>query len=807
MTLRIKLILGFLLTTGIIVLISLVNAFYIKQVRDDLSEIGNSSLGEMTGASLIHINVLKINSNLRELLIEYKEQRPDEVGLSQNEIIDALDRLGEGIEVLSRSNRLGIELAETEEKEDERNEQKIIAETRLIIKEYDKLIRIFIKDLPVKGAAWADGFFEAEMEPLARRLEINTDWLIRDTLDEIGGEVQETNESIYRNLTLSLLASALGIALSLGIGLLVSRRMTRPIEALHRAMNRLRSGNEELHVEPPQGKDELVDLTRAFNQMVSELHNRTTSIDNLNREIAIRTEIEAALRDSEAKYRLLIENAEDAILIVQKEQIQFANPATYRILGYSKTELPHWIGNLVHPEDREMILGRHRKRIQGESIESSYVFRMISKTGKTKWVQITAVLMTWMDQPAVLAFIRDISVQKALEEQIQRSHKMEALGALAGGVAHDLNNILSGIVSYPELLLMDIPEESPLREPILSIKQSGEKAAAIVQDLLTLARRGVVTRIVTNLNSIVSECLKSPEYRQLKNDHPEANVRVDLEKHLLNLLGSPFHLSKVLMNLVSNALEAMPHGGNLTIITENAYIEKAQARAQTLEEGDYVVLRVVDDGTGMTAEEVERVFEPFYSKKEMGKSGTGLGMAVVWGTVKDHGGHIQIHSEPGKGTEITILFPITRKEISRENNLPALSDYAGNGEFILVVDDMAEQRELAQMILKKLRYNVVGVDGGEAAVDYLKNRPADLVILDMIMDPGMDGLDTYRAILEERPGQRAIIVSGFSETERVQEALALGAATYLKKPYLLDKLGMAVRSALDGGEGGEEVDA
>ncbi len=409
--------------------------------------------------------------------------------------------------------------------------------------------------------------------------------------------------------------------------------------------------------------------------------------------------------------------------------------------------------------------------------------------------------------PAIEREIREAKVRqerrraeeekRKLEARLLLAQKMEAIGTLAGGVAHDLNNILSGLVSYPELLLMEIPEDSPLRKPILTIQKSGEKAAAIVQDLLTLARRGVASAEVVDLNHVLSEYLKSPEHERLISFHPEVHVETNLETDLLNILGSPVHLSKSVMNLVSNAAEAMPGGGKIFISTENRYIDIPIRGYDHVEEGDYVTLTVSDSGVGISPEDIEKIFEPFYTKKVMARSGTGLGMAVVWGTVEDHKGYIDVQSTEGKGTTFTLDFPVSRKELAKDRSLVSIKDYMGKGESILVVDDVEEQREIAFSILKKLGYSVTSVSSGEEAVDYLKDNSADLLVLDMIMEPGIDGLETYKGILEFYPEQKAIIVSGFSETERVSEAQRLGAGAYIKKPFLLEKIGLAVRAELD----------
>jgi len=251
-----------------------------------------------------------------------------------------------------------------------------------------------------------------------------------------------------------------------------------------------------------------------------------------------------------------------------------------------------------------------------------------------------------------------------LQVRLQRAQKMEAIGTLAGEVAHDLNNVLSGIVSYPELLLMDIPEDNPLRGPLLTIQQSGEKAVTIVQDLLTLARRGVAITEVVNLNDVISEYLKSTEYEKLKSYHPKVEIETNLEAGFLNISGSPVHLYNTIMNLVSNAAEAVADGGKIFVSTENRYIDTPICGYDSIEEGDYIVLTVSDSGTGLSPEDMERIFEPFYTKKVMGKSGTGLGLAVVWGTVKDHKGYIDIQSAEGKGNTFTLYFPIIREELA-----------------------------------------------------------------------------------------------------------------------------------------------
>jgi two-component system cell cycle sensor histidine kinase/response regulator CckA len=251
------------------------------------------------------------------------------------------------------------------------------------------------------------------------------------------------------------------------------------------------------------------------------------------------------------------------------------------------------------------------------------------------------------------------------------------------------------------------------------------------------------------------------------------------------------------MNLITNAVESMPYGGMILIRTQNQYIDRPITGYDDVEEGDYAVLNVSDTGLGISPDSLPRIFEPFYTKKVMGRSGTGLGLAVVWGTVKDHKGYIDIQSTEGKGTTLTLYFPVTREGLARSRTQSPIEDYMGQGESILVVDDVKGQREIASGILKKIGYSVTAVSSGEEAIAYMKENSADLLVLDMIMAPGIDGLETYKRILEHHPGQKAIIASGFSETERVKETQKYGAGEYIKKPYTIEKIGLAVKSELE----------
>jgi len=385
--------------------------------------------------------------------------------------------------------------------------------------------------------------------------------------------------------------------------------------------------------------------------------------------------------------------------------------------------------------------------------------------------------------------------REKLKNQRFQAQKMEAIGTIAGGIAHDLNNILSGIVSYPDLLLMKVPPASPLRKTIEAIRKSGEKASSYVQDLLTLSRKGISNQQVININHVITDFLDSSEHKTQLVYYPLVDVKAALDRNLHSLSGSKIHITKIVTNLIANAAESMPDGGTVYISTKNCPAQTHEGSNADDEKNDYVKLQVVDEGIGISAEDKERIFEPFYTKNVMGRNGTGLEMAVVWGAVQDLNGVIDVKSEPGKGTTFSIFFPAV-KNSHKNKPVKILSDQ-GRGEKILVVDDMQSQRELIAQMLRILGYEAYTVASGEAAIAYVEKKSVDLLILDMKMEPGIDGLETYKEITKINPSQKGIICSGFSTSKRIKEAQSLGIGECLAKPFLIEELARAVRKELD----------
>ena len=498
-----------------------------------------------------------------------------------------------------------------------------------------------------------------------------------------------------------------------------------------------------------------------------------------------------ALRESEESNRTLFDMVSDALALIEIEtgNMLDVNKTFIDLYGYCKEEALKMKNTdfSAEPEVTKQIT-----RARGTYVPVRYHKK---KDGTVFPTEITASNFKYQGRDVHIAAIRDITERNRFEAQLQRSQKMESLGLLAGGVAHDLNNVLSGIVSYPELLLMDLPEDSVLRKPIETMQESGHRATAIVEDLLTIARGVATTKEPLNLNDMVNGYLNSPEFKKLKQFHPTVTINTNLDSSLLNILGSHVHIRNVLMNLVSNATEATERSCKVTISTDNRYIDKPLKGYNDVTIGEYVVLAVSDDGPGISPEESERIFEPFYTKKVMGRSGTGLGLTVVWNAIQDHEGCINVISDEN-GTTFELYFPITRDEVSDKALSIPIREYKGNGETILVVDDVESQREITCKMLDTLGYKAKASHSGEEAVEYLTEHTVELILLDMIMDPGINGRETYERIIKIHPKQKAIIVSGFAETDEVKEAQKLGAGRYIKKPFTLEKIGIAIRGEL-----------
>lgn len=519
----------------------------------------------------------------------------------------------------------------------------------------------------------------------------------------------------------------------------------------------------------------------------------------LGKENLYAREITRELLDSKEHYETALNHISEGFLELLNDKIIYANPAAVNILGGTEESLlnSQFIKIFTETDKPTVETLLASAKTGNKAVESITPLVVNDKLVLLKIIPVTEDTFQ-----SILVILGDITRQNLIESQLRNAQKMEAVGTLAGGVAHDLNNVLSGIVSYPDLLLMQLPNDSPLKKPIQVIKRSGEKASTIVNDLLTLTRRGITEKNPVNLNQVISDYLASPEYHRLLSFNSEIEIEVSLDEELLPCIGSEVQLSKIIMNLVSNGAESIIGRGKIRIGTKNVYIDTSASSMPGIAEGEYILLTLSDNGAGISARDMERIFEPFYTKKEMGRSGTGLGMTVVWGTVKDHGGHIDIKSSPGEGTTISVYLPANRQysaskqEIEKTNNMIATHELKGNGECVLIVDDVKEQHEILAHILEQLGYIPYSTYSGEDAVQFLAENKVDLVLLDMVMDQGIDGLETYRKISELNPQQKVIIVTGYSKTEQIVAALEMGVSRYVKKPYTVEYIGKAIKEEL-----------
>jgi PAS domain S-box-containing protein len=552
-------------------------------------------------------------------------------------------------------------------------------------------------------------------------------------------------------------------------------------------------------------KDGAVRWVREVIQNVCDGSGKPAILQGTIYEITDRKRTEKALQEA---YSIINRSPAVAFLWKNLEEwpVEFVSDNVMELFGYAAEEFTSGqvsYAKTVHPDDLERV-AKEVATFSNEKERTVFVhepYRIISKDGKLRWLDDRTYIRRDIKgnithyEGIVVDITDSMQAAEALrenEEKLARSKKMESLGLLAGGVAHDLNNVLAGIVSYPELLLLELPEDSQFRNAIETIKKSGDRAVAVVQDLLTVARGVATTKEPLNLNDLIGDYLHSPEFNKLKQFHPTVTVKTNLDANLLNISGSHVNIRKVVTNLVSNASEAIKDSGNVTISTVNRYVDTPLREYDDINIGEYAVLAVSDDGSGISSDDLERIFEPFYTKKIMGRSGTGLGLAVVWNVVQDHKGFIDVTSNQN-GTTFELLFPITREEISSKDLSLPIKDLKGDGEKILVIDDVESQRDISCKMLETFGYKSKAVSSGEEAVEYLKENTADLILLDMIMDPGINGRETYERIIKIHPNQKAIIVSGFVETDEVKATQKLGAGKFIKKPLTLEKLGIAIK--------------
>ncbi len=511
------------------------------------------------------------------------------------------------------------------------------------------------------------------------------------------------------------------------------------------------------------------------------------------RQRAGRRKSDKALMDSEEKYRSLFEKSSDAIYITNRAgRLLDFNQAARDLFGYSEEEMRYLDTAVlyVHPEDGDVF----QQTIEREGAVKDYPLTFRRKDGR----QITCLLSSSVKrdrQGKIVGYqgiMRDISEKLKLEAQLQQAQKMETVGRLAGGVAHDFNNILTSILGYAELGLRRLEPENPAAEYLQVIRDAGEQAANLTRRLLAFSRKQVLAMRVVCLSAVVINMGKMLE-RIIGED-----IRLDFHVQATrNILADQSQVEQVLMNLAVNARDAMPSGGVLTIDTFDVSVdEEFSSRFAGLHPGDFVLLSVTDDGEGIAKEQLDYIFEPFYTTKKEGH-GTGLGLSMVYGIVKQHSGYIYVSSEVGRGTSFRIYFPACEEDLPERRFRPEQVDLQRGSETLLIVEDEASIRNLIFQILEPLGYHLIAAESGEEALSILKafNGSIDLVLTDLVM-AGINGRQLAETAEKLLPEIKVILMSGYSD-ERLKNRAGGQPLELLAKPLTPLKLAQTIRRVLD----------
>ena len=526
---------------------------------------------------------------------------------------------------------------------------------------------------------------------------------------------------------------------------------------------------------------------------LAALRERVRYLEEVEKEFAT---LARELKDSETKYRFLVDRVQEAVLLVQDDTVKSINPAATIISGYSAGEfgsVPFL--EFIDSRDRDRVLALYRQALAGKTSLDSITFGVIRKGGEVFQATTRVIPVSWDDRPAMLCLIQDATRQGDLESRLLYAKKMEAVGTLAGGIAHDFNNHLQGISGYIQLLMMRGDRDRTEQGWLLQIERSVKRAAALTKQLLIFSRKEESRLEPIDLNEVVRQAQKT-----LARTIPESiTAELRLAAELASVDGDAVQLEHVLFNLGINAKDAMPDGGKIVIETRNVHLDEAFCRNHAgVKPGAYVELTFADSGHGMDQETLERIFEPFYTTKGVG-SGIGLGLAIVYGIVQSHHGLILCESNLDKGTTFRVYLPAQE----RDGAAPAKEerkrgDYRG-AETIIIVDDEPDIIDIGQNTLEQFGYTVLTARNGEEAVEIYTRQGdrIDLVILDLGM-PGMGGERCLRELLRMNPAAKVLIASGYAATQTVQSILEAGATGFMAKPYRLEDMLKKVREVLDG---------
>jgi PAS domain S-box-containing protein len=520
-----------------------------------------------------------------------------------------------------------------------------------------------------------------------------------------------------------------------------------------------------------------------------------------------RRQAEEALRASEEKYRLLVENAGEAVLVVQEGQLIFANSRSAQMVGVPVSEMVgRPFSDFVHPSDRALVLERYRHRQEGVAVPAQYSFRVVTPTGRVLWGDLNVVPILWGGKPATLNFVSDATERKRAEEDRQilqdrlaQAHKMESVGRLAGGVAHDFNNMLGVILGHAELGLQQVDPGQSLATSLRGIRDAAQRSAGLTKQLLAFARQQAVVPRLLDLNRTVEEMLE-----MLRRLIGEEIVLVWRPGHDLRaVLMDPVQLQQVLANLCLNARDAIGGVGRVTIETWGVTVEAGGRGGGTagVGAGEYAVLAVSDTGSGMAADVLEHLFEPYFTTKQVGK-GTGLGLATVYGIVQQHNGHVDVSSEVGRGSTFRVFLRGQPGAVAVAVEEEPAGSAKGGRETVLVVEDEPSVLTLGQRVLEGLGYRVLAAATPHAAVELAEQHRGeiDLLVTDVVM-PEMNGRDLAQRVAEICPGVRCLYMSGYTADVIAPRGVLEAGVHFIQKPFSLVELAAKVRGALNGASG------
>ena len=498
---------------------------------------------------------------------------------------------------------------------------------------------------------------------------------------------------------------------------------------------------------------------------------------------------------SQERYRLLVENASEGVIVVTGEKVAFINPRALQILGYTEEELnAKTLFDIIYLEDQSIVLDFYFNTMKKEDVVLQYPFRIITRKDETRWVLNNSVKIEWEKKIGVLNIFTDITESKKLEQQLLQAQKMEAIGQLAGGIAHDFNNILTAIMGYGNLLKTKIKEEEPLAKYIDNILTSAEKAANLTKSLLTFTRKQLIDPKPIDVNEVILNTEKL--LSKLIGEDIEFSVKLNGEN--LTVIADNNQITQVLMNLATNARDAMPRGGKLTICTDTIEIDDTFIQKHGYgTRGLYALISFEDTGTGMNEKTVGRIFEPFFTTKEVGK-GTGLGLATVYGIIKQQNGYIDVRSALNEGTTFNIYLPIVLSALE-ENKPTGISQVVGGSETILVGEDEEDIRNFIREVLEGYGYRIIeAIDGDDVIRKFKENRnDVRLLLLDFIM-PKKNGKDAYSEINSGNgSNMKAIFISGYTADFIQKHAGSGEEINFLYKPIDINTLLKEVRRVLD----------